>query len=164
MAAAAAALAMEVDAPVIERAIAGFHSLPHRIELVHEKNGIRYIDDSKGTNVGAVVEALAAVDGPVILIAGGMDKGGHYAPLVAPLREKVRRLILIGAARARMNAGLTGATEITCVETLKEAVAMAAAMARPGETVMLSPACSSFDQFRDYAERGNLFKELVRAL
>jgi len=164
MAAAGAALAMDLEAPAIERALADFHGLPHRIELVRERGGVSFIDDSKGTNVGAVVEALAAVDGPVILIAGGMDKGGDYAPLAVPLREKVRRLILIGAAREKMNAALNGATEISCVETLPEAVAMAAAMARPGESVMLSPACSSFDQFKDYAERGDLFKELVRAL
>jgi UDP-N-acetylmuramoylalanine--D-glutamate ligase len=164
MAAAGAALALELEPPTIERTLAEFKGLPHRIELVHERGGVSFIDDSKGTNVGAVVEALAAVDGTVILIAGGMDKGGDYAPLVAPIREKVRRLILIGAAREKMNAALVGATEISCVETLPEAVAIAASIARPGETVMLSPACSSFDQFRDYAERGDTFKELVRAL
>jgi UDP-N-acetylmuramoylalanine--D-glutamate ligase len=164
MAAAGAALAMEIDAPVIEHALAGFKGLPHRIELVRERGGVKFIDDSKATNVGAVVEALAAAGAPVILIAGGTDKGGDYAPLVEPLRAKVRRLILIGAAREKMAAALAGATEIARVTTLAEAVAMAASTARAGETVMLSPACSSFDQFRDYAERGELFKELVRAL
>ncbi len=164
MAAAGAALAMEVEAPVIERALAAFEGLPHRIELVRELSGVKFIDDSKGTNVGAVVEALAAVGGRVILIAGGMDKGGNYAPLLEPLREKVCRLILIGAAREKMAAALAGATEISSVATLSEALELAASTARPGETVMLSPACSSFDQFRDYAERGDLFKELVRAL
>jgi UDP-N-acetylmuramoylalanine--D-glutamate ligase len=164
MAAAGAALAMEVEAPVIEQALAAFRGLPHRVELVRELGGVKFVDDSKGTNVGAVVEALAAAYGPVILIAGGMDKGGDYAPLLEPLRAKVRRLILIGAAREKMGAALAGATEITQVATLLEAVALAASMAQPGETVMLSPACSSFDQFRDYAERGDLFKELVRAL
>jgi UDP-N-acetylmuramoylalanine--D-glutamate ligase len=164
MAAAGAALAMEVEAPVIERALAEFKGLPHRIELVRERGGVKFIDDSKGTNVGAVVEALAAADGPVLLIAGGMDKGGDYGPLLEPLRAKVRRLILIGAARDKMAAALAGATEISTVTTLAEAVELAAAAARPGETVMLSPACSSFDQFKDYAQRGDIFKELVRAL
>ncbi|HUY18227.1 MAG TPA: UDP-N-acetylmuramoyl-L-alanine--D-glutamate ligase [Candidatus Binataceae bacterium] len=164
MAAAGAALAMEVEAPVIERALAEFKGLPHRIELVRERGGVKFIDDSKGTNVGAVVEALAAADGPVLLIAGGMDKGGDYKPLLEPLRAKVRRLILIGAARDKMAAALAGATEISTVTTLAEAVELATAAARPGETVMLSPACSSFDQFKDYAQRGDIFKELVRAL
>src|SRR5580698_7762132 len=112
MAAAAAALAMEIAPEVIERAFAGFTGLPHRTELVRVKDGITYIDDSKGTNVGAVEEALAATTGAVILIAGGVDKGGDYGPLRAPLREKVKLLILIGAAREKMRVALDGATTI----------------------------------------------------
>ncbi|MBF6567748.1 MAG: UDP-N-acetylmuramoyl-L-alanine--D-glutamate ligase [Candidatus Binataceae bacterium] len=164
MAAAAAALAMGLDVDVIERGLASFNGLPHRIEKVRERGGVIFIDDSKGTNVGAVIEALAAVPGPVILIAGGVDKGGDYSSLVAPLREKVKRLILFGAARDKMRGALEGAAEIAIVTTLAEAVALAAVSAQAGDTVMLSPACASFDQFRDYAERGNVFKELVRAL
>jgi UDP-N-acetylmuramoylalanine--D-glutamate ligase len=114
--------------------------------------------------VAAVVEALAAARGPVILIAGGMDKGGDYAPLRKPLGEKVRLLILIGAARDMMRAALEGATRIELVPKLEEAVGRAAAVARRGDTVLLSPACSSFDQFKNYAERGRIFQELVRAL
>jgi UDP-N-acetylmuramoylalanine--D-glutamate ligase len=164
MAATAAALAMGAAPGAIERALAEFEGLPHRIELVREKDGVSYIDDSKGTNVGAVVEALAAVPTPVILIAGGLDKGGDYAPLKDALRGRVKLVILIGAAREIMRAALAGAAEMELVPTLADAVARAHATARCGETVMLSPACASFDQFRDYAERGNLFKELVRAL
>lgn len=164
MAAAAAALALDVDPLVIDRAFAHFSGLPHRTEFVCEKDGVTFIDDSKGTNVGAVVEALADVRGPVILIAGGTDKGGDYAPLRAPLEEKVRLLILIGAAREKMRAALEGATTITPVPTLAEAVKLAASQARRGDSVLLSPACSSFDQFKDYAERGRIFQELVRAL
>ena len=164
MAAAAAALAMGVPAQSIERAFAGFTGLAHRTEFVCERDGVRYIDDSKGTNVGAVVEALAATRGPVLLIAGGVDKGGDYGPLRAPLEEKVRMLILIGAAREKMRAALAGTTAIESVTTLADAVRTAAAHAREGDTVMLSPGCSSFDQFKDYAERGRLFQELVRAL
>lgn len=164
MAAAAAALALGVAPPTIERALASFAGLPHRTEFVRALNGVRYIDDSKGTNVGAVVEALAATDGPVILIAGGVDKGGDYGPLRAPLSEKVRLLILIGAARDKMRTALAGATTIETAPALADAVSLAAARARPGDTVMLSPACSSFDQFKDYAERGRVFQELVRAL
>jgi UDP-N-acetylmuramoylalanine--D-glutamate ligase len=164
MAASAAALAMGAGAREIERAIASFRGLPHRIEVVHEHGGVTYIDDSKGTNVGAAVEAIDAVPAPIILIAGGLDKGGDYAPLRRPLGEKVRLAILNGAAREKMAAALKGATQMEIVATLAEAVERAARAARPGDTVLLSPACSSFDQFKDYAERGNVYKELVRAL
>ncbi len=164
MAAAAAALAVEVEPLAIEEGLANFKPLSHRIEMVHEWRGIKFIDDSKGTNVGAVVEALEAVRAPVILIAGGFDKGGDYAPLRKPLAEKVKLAIFIGAARDKMRTTLDGATRIEVVEKLAGAVARAAEVAVAGDTVLLSPACSSFDQFKDYAERGNLFKELVRAL
>jgi UDP-N-acetylmuramoylalanine--D-glutamate ligase len=164
MAAAAAALAMEVEPRAIEQGLASFKPLAHRIEMVHEWRGIRFIDDSKGTNVGAVMEALGALSAPVILIAGGLDKGGDYAPLRKPLQEKVKLAIFIGAARDKMRAALDGATRIEVVEKLAGAVRRAAEVGVAGDTVLLSPACSSFDQFRDYAERGRLFKELVRAL
>ena len=164
MAAAAAALAMGVEAKTIERTLASFHGLPHRVEFVREKDGVVYVDDSKGTNVGAVVEALAAMNGPVILIAGGMDKGGSYEPLRAAVKERVKLITLIGSARAKMSAALAGAAAIKCVETLAEAVKLAAQHAQAGDTVLLSPACSSFDQFKDYAERGRVFQKLVRSL
>jgi UDP-N-acetylmuramoylalanine--D-glutamate ligase len=164
MAASAAALALGVKPEEIERALASFRGLPHRIEVVHENRGVTYIDDSKGTNVGAVVEAIDALAAPIVLIAGGLDKGGDYTPLRRPLGEKVKLAIFNGAARDKMAAALDGATRIESVATLKEAVEHAARAARPGDTVLLSPACSSFDQFKDYAERGNVFKELVRAL
>ena len=108
MAAAAAALVSGVEPRAIEAALAEFAGLPHRMEFVAERGGVTYIDDSKGTNVASVVEALAAVRAPIILIAGGMDKGGDYGPLRGPLGEKVRRLILIGAARDTMRAALEG--------------------------------------------------------
>ncbi len=164
MAASAAALTLGIKAEEIERALASFRGLPHRIEVVHENGGVTYIDDSKGTNVGAVIEAIDALAAPIILIAGGLDKGGDYAPLRRPLGEKVKLAILNGAARDKMAAALEGATKIELVATLKDAVERAARAARPGDIVLLSPACSSFDQFKDYAERGNVYKELVRAL
>lgn len=164
MAASAAALALGVKAEQIEQALAEFRGLPHRIEVVRERGGVTYIDDSKGTNVGAVVEAIDALAAPIILIAGGLDKGGDYAPLRRPLGEKVKLAIFNGAARDKMAAALEGATKIESVPTLKEAVEHAARAAQPGDTVLLSPACSSFDQFKDYAERGNVYKELVQAL
>ncbi len=164
MAASAAALAFDIEPAVIGHALAAFKGLPHRIQLVREKDGVRWIDDSKGTNVGAVVEAIDAVPAPIILIAGGHDKGGDYAPLKKPLREKVRLAIFNGEAREAMRAELSGATEIFVVPTLKDAVEASARAARRGDTVLMSPACSSFDQFRDYAHRGKVFEELVRAL
>ena len=164
MAAAAAALALGVEPRVIERALGQCKGLPHRLELVGTRGGVKYIDDSKGTNVGAVVEALAAMRGPVILIAGGVDKGGDYGPLRAALANKVRLVILIGAARDQMRAALDGAAALELAPAMAEAVKIAAGNARPGDTVLLSPACSSFDQFKDYAERGRVFQELVRAL
>ncbi len=164
MAACAAALAMGAAPEAIGAALADFRPLAHRIEFVREWRGVVFIDDSKATNVGAVVEALEAIEPPVVLIAGGMDKGGDYAPLKKPLRERVKLAILIGAARDTMRRALDGAAEIAMEPGLAEAVRLAARVARPGDTVMLSPACSSFDQFRNYAERGEIFKELVRAL
>ncbi|MGA7871275.1 MAG: UDP-N-acetylmuramoyl-L-alanine--D-glutamate ligase, partial [Candidatus Binatus sp.] len=108
MAASAASLALGVDPEEIERALGSFRGLPHRIEVVHERGGVTYIDDSKGTNVGAVVEAIDAIAAPIILIAGGLDKGGDYAPLRRPLGEKVKLAILNGAARDKMAAALEG--------------------------------------------------------
>jgi len=164
MAAAGAALALNIAPEVIERALADFRGLPHRLEFVHEKNRVVFIDDSKGTNVGAVIEALAAVEAPVILIAGGVDKGGSYAALREPLRQKVKLLLLYGAAREIMRSALSGTTRIECIQGFGEAVKAAAAEALPGDTVLLSPACASFDQFNNYAERGRTFQELVLAL
>jgi UDP-N-acetylmuramoylalanine--D-glutamate ligase len=164
MAAAAAALVAGAEAPAIERALAGFRGLPHRIEIVRDVEGVTYVDDSKGTNVGATVEAIRSFDAPLVLIAGGRDKGGDYGPLCAAARGRVRCAILIGEARERMKQALAGACEVVVVETLTEAVERARRLARRGDVVLLSPACSSFDQFRDYAERGQVFQELVRSL
>jgi UDP-N-acetylmuramoylalanine--D-glutamate ligase len=164
MAAGAAALALNLAPAVIERSLGESDSLPHRLEFVREKDGVRFFDDSKGTNVDAVVQALSAVGRSVILIAGGLDKGGSYDALRQPLREKVKLLLLFGAARETMSAALSGTTQLDCVRSLDEAVARAAAAAMPGDTVLLSPACASFDQFKNYAERGCAFQKLVRAL
>jgi UDP-N-acetylmuramoylalanine--D-glutamate ligase len=164
MAAAAAALVAGAEERAIEHALLSFRPLPHRIEFVRNWRGVKFIDDSKSTNVGALGWALDAVEPPLILIAGGMDKGGDYRPLRRPLGERVKLAILIGAAREKMRAALDGSARIELRKTLAEAVNRAAEAASAGDTVLLSPACSSFDQFRDYAERGNVFKELVRAL
>jgi UDP-N-acetylmuramoylalanine--D-glutamate ligase len=164
MAAAGAAFAFGVGTEAIERSLSGYYGLPHRLELVRNKDGVTFIDDSKATNVASAVEALRAVRPPIVLIAGGTDKGGAYTPLRAMLAEKVKLAILIGAARFKMNEALDGAAPIELRATLAEAIREAAKSAAPGDSVLLAPACSSFDQFRNYAERGNLFKALVESL
>jgi UDP-N-acetylmuramoylalanine--D-glutamate ligase len=164
MAAVAAAKLAGMDREPIQRCLENFSGLEHRLEFVREKDGVRYYNDSKGTNVGAVVKSLAGFAAPVILIAGGIDKGGDYGPLEEGIKRTVRRLLLFGAAKQVIDRALGHLTETVMVEDLAAAVRDAAAAARAGDIVLLSPACSSFDQFRNYAERGRAFKQLVRAL
>ncbi|HEU4345802.1 MAG TPA: UDP-N-acetylmuramoyl-L-alanine--D-glutamate ligase [Candidatus Binatia bacterium] len=164
MAAVATAKAVGIGAPVTQQVLEGFPGLEHRLEFVRETHGVRYYDDSKGTNVGAVVKSLASFSGPVILIAGGVDKGGGYDALHDGLRQKVKRLVLFGAAKQKIAQALGHLTDTVLVDDLAAAVRDAFEHADPGDVVLLSPACSSFDMFRNYAERGNLFKSLVRAL
>jgi len=164
MAAIAAARAVGVAPAAVQEALQGFRGLPHRLELVRERDGVRWIDDSKGTNAGAVVMSLAGFEHSVILLAGGIDKGGDYGVLVEPVRRAVKHALLFGASRDMLARTLGGATPVELVDTLAAAVRRAAALAAPGDTVLLSPACGSFDMFRDYADRGNQFQELVRAL
>ena len=164
MAAVAAAKCAGISRSAIQQTLESFPGLEHRLEFVGEKSGVRYYNDSKGTNVGAVVKSLASFSNPVILIAGGVDKGGDYAPLKDPIRQKVRRLVLFGQAKEIIAGALGRLTDTAIVEDIGAAVRDAAAHARPGDVVLLSPACSSFDQFRSYAERGKAFKNLVQAL
>jgi UDP-N-acetylmuramoylalanine--D-glutamate ligase len=164
MAAIAAAKAAGVKSAAIQSAIAAFAGLEHRLEFVREKNGVRYFNDSKGTNVGAVVKSLAGFSAPVILLAGGVDKGGDYAPLAGEIRRTVKKMILFGAAKEKIRAALGNLTETVIVDSLDAAVREAASSASPGDVVLLSPACSSFDMFRDYTERGKKFRALVQEL
>jgi UDP-N-acetylmuramoylalanine--D-glutamate ligase len=164
MAAATAALLAGAAPGSVQRAIDEFPGLPHRLQLVRQKDGVSYVDDSKGTNVGAVVKSLASMTGPVILLAGGVDKGGSYEPLRALVRERVKRLVLFGEARETIRRALGAETDTVVVGSLEEAVARAAENARSGDTVLLSPACASFDMFRDYADRGDRFRALVESL
>ena len=164
MAAVAATKSVGIAHDVIQKTLNGFAGLEHRMELVREKDGVAYYNDSKGTNVGAVVKSLESFSGPVILLAGGVDKGGSYAPLERQIEKKVRRLVLFGAAKEIMARALGGLTATVIVEDLPAALADAAAHSRAGDVVLLSPACSSFDQFKNYAERGRAFKALVHEL
>jgi UDP-N-acetylmuramoylalanine--D-glutamate ligase len=164
MASIAAAKLAGIPRGAIQKTLESFAGLEHRLELVREKDGVIYYNDSKGTNVGAVVKSLASFSLPVILLAGGVDKGGDYGPLAEGIKRTVRRLVLFGAAKELIARALGHLTETVIVEDLPAAVSDAAAAARHGDAVLLSPACSSFDQFRDYAERGRVFKSLVHSL
>jgi len=163
-----AAIASAKYAGVSRRAIQGtleeFPGLEHRLEFVREKDGVRYYNDSKGTNVGAVVKSLASFAAPVILLAGGVDKGGAYAPLEDGIKRKVRRLVLFGEAKRTIASALGHLTTTVVVDDIAAAVRDAAMHGQAGDIVLLSPACSSFDQFLNYAERGRAFKRLVREL
>lgn len=140
-----------------------FESLHHRMEFVREVNGVRYYEDSKATNVGSVQKALESFE-EITLIAGGKDKGGSYQPLADLVRERVCHLVLIGEAAGRMEAELGCLTTVHRAASLEEAVAIAARVTSPGGTVLMSPACSSFDMFRDYEERAQRFIAAVRNL
>ena len=164
LAAAAAAAAIGVPAAAIGDALRRFPGLPHRLELVAESGGVRYVNDSKGTNVGAVVKSLESYAGEVILIVGGKDKGGDFAPLRPLVAARVKTLLLLGQARDAIRTQLAGACPMEEAPTLDAAVRRAAAIAAPGDTVLLSPACASFDMFRDFEHRGEVFRQAVRDL
>lgn len=164
MSAIAAARLMGAGRDTILRTLENFTGLPHRMEFVREKDRVTYIDDSKGTNIGSLAMALRGLVGPVVLIAGGRDKGGDYRTLAQDVTGKVRLMILLGEARLKMKEALGGLVETVLVPSMEEAVNIAHGRARPGDTVLLCPACSSFDMFKSYKERGERFCALVRSL
>jgi UDP-N-acetylmuramoylalanine--D-glutamate ligase len=154
-----------VPAETIRQVLREFRGLPHRTVLVTEVKGVRFYDDSKGTNVGAAVTALEGLhEERVVLIAGGRDKGGNYAPLVAAMARKARAAVLIGEAAEAIARAVAGRVPVERAASMREAVRLSAALARPGDAVLLSPACSSFDMFRDYKDRGEEFVRCVRWL
>jgi len=156
------ALALPLAAMLAE--LRSFTGLPHRSQWIAEVKGVAYIDDSKGTNVGATLAAVAGHEGPLVLIAGGDGKNQDFTPLAAACQGKVRHVVLIGRDAALIAAALRGACTTEVCATLPQAVHAAARAARPGDTVLLSPACASFDMFRDYAHRGAVFAEAVQEL
>ncbi len=153
-----------VPADVIRRAVENFQAVEHRLEYVATRNGVEFYNDSKATNVDATAKAVAAFSGGIHLILGGKDKGSPYTVLAPLLRERVSAVYTIGAAAAKIESELRGVVSIHSCETLEKAVAAAASAARPGEVVVLAPACSSYDQFENYEQRGGIFKQLVKAL
>jgi len=162
MASLAATLLMRCEGECAYAAVRSFKGLPHRMEFVAEIGGVAWYEDSKGTNVGSVVKSLESFDSGITLIAGGKDKGGSYQPLAPLVSSRVSHLVLIGEARPRMNEELGALTDTHLAESLEEAVEIARTLTRPGGVVLFSPACSSFDMFKDYQERAERFQALVR--
>jgi len=144
--------------------LASFPGLPHRSQWVADVAGVTYINDSKGTNVGATLAAVSGMQGPLIMIAGGDGKNQDFAPLGDAFRGKVRHTVLIGRDAPAIARALQGVCTLETTGTLEEAVRAAARVAKPGDTVLLSPACASLDMFRDYTHRGAVFTQAVRDL
>ena len=161
----AAAMRAGVQPGQIANGLAAFTNAPHRLEFVAERDGVRYINDSKATNVDSVLVALDAMTGPVIWIAGGHDKGNDYAVIRNLVKEKVKALICLGADNTKLKEAFS--TEVDSIQettTAGEAVRLAASKARQGDVVLLSPACASFDLFDNYEHRGNAFKAAVKQM
>jgi UDP-N-acetylmuramoylalanine--D-glutamate ligase len=164
-AAIAAAAAMGASPASIQAALDGYRPLPHRLSLVGSCGEVTFYDDSKATNVGAAVAAVRGLpEARVVLIAGGTGKEGSYQPLRAALAERGRAVVLIGEAATEMAAVFSGAVDVTLASDMPDAVAKAYERAQPGDAVLLSPACASFDMFTSYAHRGRCFAEAVSSL
>jgi len=165
LATALTALISGIKSETIKEALSRFEGVEHRLEFVRELDGVRYINDSKATNVNAVWYALDSVHVPVTLIMGGRDKGNNYLELESQLRSKVRAIIAIGEATPKIEGQLTGVVpDLLKANSMADAVRMGRKMAKRGEIVMLSPACSSFDMFENYEQRGEIFKREVLSL
>jgi UDP-N-acetylmuramoylalanine--D-glutamate ligase len=169
MAAAAAALSLGLDRDAVREGLRGFANLPHRLETVRERDGVRFVNDSKATNVRAAVVGLCAFSGGVHAILGGSaEKGESFAPLLDPVRERCAACYLVGATADRLAEALApvveSGVELRRCADLGDAVARAAAAAQAGEVVLLSPACPSFDAFESYEQRGERFREAVGGL
>jgi UDP-N-acetylmuramoylalanine--D-glutamate ligase len=164
MAAAAACRMAGASLPQIASAVRTFHAVEHRLEFVRNVSGVDFYNDSKATNVDATLKALDAFPGGLWVILGGKDKGSDYTVLRQPLAEKARAVMLIGAAAGKIREQIAGAVRLVDAKTLDVAVRNAYAAAQPGETVLLAPACASFDQFENYEHRGRVFKSVVAEL
>jgi UDP-N-acetylmuramoylalanine--D-glutamate ligase len=150
-------------APMLDE-LREFTGLPHRTQWVADLTGVRNINDSKGTNVGATLAAVNGLAGPLVVIAGGDGKGQDFTPLAAAFRGKVRTTVLLGRDAGLIETALAGISHTARVENMQDAVRTASRFAQPGDTVLLSPACASVDMYRDYAHRGNAFAAAVQEL
>jgi len=166
LAAVAAASVMGVSKETISSVLREFKGVPHRLEFVAEVSGVKYINDSKGTNSFASIKALEAFSEPVVLIAGGRNKGSDFRDLALMIKDKVCVLVVLGECAEQLTAAVseTGFSNIQAAGDLPQAVRLAAKAARPGDVVLLSPACASWDMFRNFEERGDMFKGLVLEL
>lgn len=166
LAAAAAAAVMGVPAELIGRTLRNFRGVAHRLELVAEIDGVKFINDSKGTNPDASIKALEAYDEPIVLLAGGRNKGSDFSEFARKVKDKVRTLVVLGECKAEIREAVskTGFTAIYEAEDFDEAVRIAAEKSEAGQIVLLSPACASWDMFKNFEERGERFKEVVSSL
>ena len=164
MAAIGATTICGMPATEIQQSLDSFEGLEHRLEWLGAWNGVSVYNDSKATNVASALTALMSLDEPIILLAGGRDKGGDYSLLRNPIKERVKALILMGEAREKMQGAFQDLVPIHLVGGMEEGVREARSLAREGDAILLSPACSSFDMFTDYQDRGRTFKEIVLKL
>jgi UDP-N-acetylmuramoylalanine--D-glutamate ligase len=165
LAALALGTAVGIEPARMVHGLRGYKGLPHRLEKVAEIRGVAFYDDSKGTNVGATVAALQGMTSPVVLIAGGDGKGQDFSPLRAAVANKARAVVLIGRDAPRIEAEIAGLpVPLLHAKTFEEAVESAYRAAKAGDAVLLSPACASYDMFRSYVHRGQVFVALVKAL
>jgi UDP-N-acetylmuramoylalanine--D-glutamate ligase len=164
LAAVAATRLAGAEPAAIARGVRSFAGVEHRLEFVAEVAGVRYYNDSKATNVDATLKALDSFPGRILIVLGGKDKGSDYTLLQRPLREKVILALLIGAGADKIEKQITGSVAIERAGTIERAVEIASHASRPGDVVLLAPACASFDQFQNYEHRGRVFKDLVHNL
>ena len=164
MAALAAGLACGASPNSMRQTVRNFKGVEHRLEFVAEIHGVKFFNDSKATNVDAAIKCLEAFAGGVIVILGGKDKGGDYAPLAPLVRERCEHVILIGAAADKIGAALENTKPLHRAVTMPDAVKLGLELGRPGDVVLLAPACASFDMFDNYEHRGKVFKDAVRSL
>jgi UDP-N-acetylmuramoylalanine--D-glutamate ligase len=164
LAASAAGLLCGCAVDDIRRAVRAFKGLAHRLETVRSRNGVRYVNDSKATTAVALEKALESFSEPIILIAGGRNKGAEFEPLRDLIGRRVKTAVLIGEARPTLRAAWNGAAPLIEAGSLEEAVRIAARTASAGDVVLLAPACASYDMFRDFEDRGDRFKEIVNGL
>ena len=164
MCAALAAILAGVAPEKLEKVVKKFAGVEHRLEWVREVSGINFINDSKGTNCAASITALNACKEPLILIAGGRDKGTDLADWVETIRKKAYGVILFGEAKNRFRAALEGVVPLKVAQNLEQSVNIAYEWAKDGDTILLSPACSSYDQYPNFEIRGKHFKDLVNSL
>ncbi len=163
-AAVAAVSLLEVPSGTMAEVLRSFPGVEHRLEWVRNYHGVDFVNDSKATNVNSTCFALRSIKSPLYLIAGGRDKGAGYEPLIEYGRDKIQAVVVIGEARAKIHNALGREFQVIETDSLEEAVHICFDMAFPGETVLLSPACASFDMFEDFEHRGRVFKEIVMRL